>query len=826
MKREKKGLSVNSRLQTKASLSSCLAGLACAMGMTQAASPMLLPSAVESEMLWPYHAAALARATGEAWDAAWAKGQADESDAIALAWQNGAFRLMATGPSDAIWRHWQASQGMRIAPGAWLGYTLQSDTREAWRNGLGLGVDGELAFGPRLRVSSALQPRVWNSSLWQHNWGAAFRLNAENAKGTSLWFGAQWPWENREPVLPQVFMTLQPDSRLGLQGRYDFEQEKTSIALNMAFAAQGWLGIMPDLRRIGNDARYSISASEIRLRWRKQAYAAHWNSKNTWWRFTWDKAWVEGETHYDFFGKEQATGFADMLQMLKAARHEKDVTGLFITLRGMRADMAMAQEAGQALDALRKQGKKIVIYTDIVTPITMLLGAHATHFIVHPQGYVMVSGFSAQLPFYRKALDKIGVEVQFVRHGKYKAFDEPFTRTEASPEFRFNTQEWLHDLGQAYRNAVAAGRRLDTAKVSAFMARGELSLDSAMAFGLIDTLLSEHSALQWLNQASGQRISWRQPGIQVAVPGEPPFGQRPRLAVVHLSGTILDDGSAAWPFGGKSGITPKPVTALLHRLKRDASVKGVVLRLDSPGGSALASDIITEAIDSLRESGKPVVLSVGGMAASGGYYLGTACDRIVAEPTSMVGSIGVVWGKLNADSLYAKLGITHETLKTAPHADAMSTTRGLSPQELAKIQNHLDGFYATFIARVKKARKLDSVRLDSVAEGRVFMGERAKANGLIDSLGGLETALQWTQSLAGLSVRAGMQAVEVLHFDPNRSSDGLWKGSWAAWMQGASRESPASVPGWLSAGITWFQAWNQPRVWAVAPLELQGQRRP
>jgi protease IV len=793
--------------------------------------PTLSP--IESEMLWPHHGAALSRAPGEAWDATWSEGREGRPDHFGLAWQYESMRLMTLGPSDALWRHWQWSQGMRLAPGAWLGLTLENDTRRAWRNGLGLGLDGEGAIGPRLRLSGAIAPRVWNAEDWSHTWGAALRLNAESGKGRSFWLGAQWPWLNREPIRPQIFLTLQPTSQIGLQGRYDFEDEKVSMALNMAWGAHAWLGLNPDFRRIESDSRYTFSASEVRLRWRQQAYAKHLTHRPTWWRLTFDKPWVEGQTQYDFWGRERALGFSDVLQVLKAAQTETDVTGLFITLRGVRADLAMVQEVGRALDALRLKGKKVVLYTDEVTPLTMLLGAHASKFIAHPQGYFNVSGFSIDLAFYRKALDKLGIAPQFVRHGKYKAFDEPFTRTEPSPEFRFNTREWLHDLGAAYRMDVSLGRKLDTSKATAFLARGELSLDSAKAHGLVDTLMSEYSALQWVARDSGRRMRWKRPAITTLPPAEPPFAQRPRLAVVHLSGPILDDGASMWPLGGERGFSPKSVLAMVHQLKKDPSVKGVVLRLDSPGGSALASDIMAEALDSLRLSGKPMVLSVGGMAASGGYYLATACDRIVAEPTSMVGSIGVVWGKVSAESLYTKLGINHETIKTAPHADAMSSTRALNAEELAKIQNHLDAFYTTFTARVKKARLLDGARLDSVAEGRVFMGERARANGLVDTLGGLETALGLTKNLAGLSAKTD---VEVFHLGPG-DEDGGSSGQGLALVThtirrinvtlgyGLDRQSGSSLStqAWedlLTVGTTWAKDLKQPRVWALAPPEL------
>lgn len=720
-----------------------------------------------------------------------------------LGLQRGMHRFSLEGDSTLALHDWAWLQGFDIGPGIYGGMSFSQKTRLPWRQGLQIALDAQFSYRDDLRFSLGSEPRAWNDNILMHRWGLAWRPFPQTRFFRHSWLGMEWPWSDAKSLSPTWLASLHAPAGLILNCAYDQEKQQGRAALVLRLRPQmSWAAVM-------DENRHQTYRAQIRRLPAPKPFLPGPAAV----QITWDKPWVEGETQKNWLGETQALGFADVLQSLDALEQSAETRRIFIVIRGLRADLPMAQEVGRRLDGLVQQGRRIHVYLDNVTPLGLLLGSHTQGIAVYPQGYFGVQGFSAGLTFYRGFFQKVGIQPQFIRHGRYKGFDEPYMRREPSPEMAFNTREWMQDLWQAYVGEVAVGRRRDAKDLQSFLDRGEISLDSAKRYGLIDTVLQEKDAREW---ACGHGLLPKQ-DWPLARAQEPRFGSKPVVAVLTLKGPIVEAGQGSLLNFSEPGFSPAQVLPWIEAVKKQAGVAAVVLRLDSPGGSAQASDMMAAALDGLRESGKPVVVSVGGMAASGGYYLATAANRIVAEPTSLLGSIGVVWGKFSLDSLYAKLGLTHTAINTAPHADAASMNRPWTAAESLIVQKHLDGFYHSFAKRVQISRKLDSARLDSVTEGRVFLGARSQQNGLVDTLGGLETAIVLARRLARIPEKTEI----TLRHDDLDNSD------WAGMAQGAVLgfglgKRTQALNRWLDGMEAAAQG---PAVWAIAPDYLGGPER-
>jgi protease-4 len=495
----------------------------------------------------------------------------------------------------------------------------------------------------------------------------------------------------------------------------------------------------------------------------------------------------------------------DLQQLLRRFDYlEKDRDARFIVLRlgRMRADFATAGEIRTRILRLRQSGKRVLAYLDpAVSPMNYFVASAADKVAAHPGGYFGVAGFASEVTFYKGFLDKIGVEAQFLRHGKYKSFVEPFTRADLSPEAESNLRDLLEGWWTHYVRAVSSARRIPENRLRAFFDRGEIDLDSARVHGLIDTLMHPDELAASFGQGKDLRLCPAEeegPGLDTR------WGRPEPVALVAWNGEITSGRSRARGLFGGESIGEETAVATLRALRRSSRVKAVVLRLDSPGGLAQASDRIAREIDLLRKEGKKVVVSVGGAAASGAYYFACRADAIVAEPASVVGSIGVVWGKAVTRGLYDKLGLTRDGLGTAPHADAGSSARPWTEEEKAVLQKHLDRFYAEFLEKVREGRHGKVKNLDSAAEGRVFTGAKALELGLVDQLGGLQTALDEAAKLAKLPAWKSRQIQRV-------ESSGSWSVAGSVQAMGL-----ASTPPWEEVAA-WLKEWGQPQVWALDP---------
>lgn len=436
-----------------------------------------------------------------------------------------------------------------------------------------------------------------------------------------------------------------------------------------------------------------------------------------------------------------------LLDAIDQAAQDSRIVGLYLhgsIGRGQGAGFATLREVREALQRFRAAGKPIIAYDVNWQEREYYLGSVANTVVLHPYGDLELNGLSSEPMFYAGALEKLGVGMQVTRVGKYKSAVEPFLLKELSPASREQTEVLLTDLWQEILNATGQARKLPPAQLQTIANQhGELMPEMALQKKLVDKLAYQDEVLAELRKMTGEgedQVSFRQVSLKTYATEAEKKSRLSRssgnqVAVVYAEGEIVNGRGDLDEVGGDR------FAKQLRELRSDDSVKAVVLRINSPGGSVVASEVIQREVVLLRQK-KPVVVSMGSVAASGGYWIATYADRIFAEPTTITGSIGVFGLLPNVQKLANNLGVTWDVVKTGQYADIQTLSRPKTPQELAQIQKSVDRIYDQFISKVAESRKLPKQKVAEIAQGRVWSGTRAKSLGLVDELGGLNQALQ------------------------------------------------------------------------------------
>ncbi|MCC6521101.1 MAG: S49 family peptidase [Polyangiaceae bacterium] len=465
--------------------------------------------------------------------------------------------------------------------------------------------------------------------------------------------------------------------------------------------------------------------------------------------------------------------FADFVLAVRELEDDSRVRGVLVRFGSTSLGLGRAEEAGALLGRLRGRGLHATCHADGYGNATLLLAALGCDEVwLSPAGDVDSVGLAAQLVFGRALLERLKVSADFLQEGKYKGASEPFLRDGPSPEARESLRTALTGLRSAWLLGIAAGRGKTAEQLG--LEDGPHTAEAARERALVDALGFEDEARAAALRGAGlQNVvvrfggAARRPGgvgrlLRWLTPAS--ATRTPHVAVVRASGAIAL--GAGGLLGGGDGIGARELDAVLRRLREDPATRAVVLRIDSPGGSALASDLLWHALMRLRAD-KPLAVSVGGMAASGGYYLASAAHRVFADATSIVGSIGVVGGKLSFARSLAELGVHVEAVTPTPDPDGRAAARALYGSPLAawdeatraKVGSAIRGAYELFLARIAEGRGLERPRLDAAAEGRLMGGRDALAAGLVDEIGGLEAALAWAYREATLDPRAPVELV-------------------------------------------------------------------
>ncbi len=432
--------------------------------------------------------------------------------------------------------------------------------------------------------------------------------------------------------------------------------------------------------------------------------------------------------------------------------------------------LSKLQSLGSAISRFRESGKKVVAFGDYYSQDQYYLAAHSDEIYLHPYGLVYLDGYERFRTYYKEAIDKLSIDWHVFSVGDFKSFAEPYSRSDMSEYDKEASRAYLEDLWRAYRNDVVAARGLDDGTLSGYAdgfvaalkaAEGDLAA-VAQASGLVDDLWTSDQLRSRMRELVGSdeddKAGFRQVDVDTylaAVDG--PAGDSadgPQVAVIVASGGITEGNQPPGTIGSDT------VVEMIHRARDDEDIAAVVLRVDSGGGSRFASEVIRRELELLRQSGKPVVVSMSSVAASGGYWIALAADQIFANPTTLTGSIGIVAMIPSFDRSLERIGINVDGVGTTQLSGAFRPDRGLTEEALAIMRLSTEAGYADFVELVAASRELDQARVESLARGRVWTGQMALELGLVDSLGDLDAAIEAAAQLAGMS------EYEVVYLEP------------------------------------------------------------
>lgn len=452
----------------------------------------------------------------------------------------------------------------------------------------------------------------------------------------------------------------------------------------------------------------------------------------------------------------------EMVQAIKVAKNNKNIKGIYISAGVVSANPASLQELRRAIDEFRKAGKFVVSYGGTYTQGAYYVCSAASKIILNPIGELEWRGLGGEMMFYKDLLKKVGVEMQVVKVGSYKSAVEPFTATEMSPANREQVTQYITSIWGNIKKEVSASRHISVAQLDA-LADKYMAMQSAedvVASKLVDKLAYEDDALDEVAKLAGkddiEDVKFLSPSSLAPFADAENEDADNEVAVYYATGDITSGKEE----GGmlKEAIVAEKVVPDMKELADDDDVKAVVLRINSGGGSAYASEQIWHAVKKLATK-KPVVVSMGDYAASGAYYMSSAAQYIIAEPTTLTGSIGIFGMIPDVSGLMKdKLGIKFDGVKTNAHSDFFSTSRPFNADERAMLQSYVDRGYDLFVSRVAQGRKLSKARVNEIAQGRVWTGEDALKIKLVDKLGNLDDAV------AVAAKRAGLKKYSTAHY--------------------------------------------------------------
>lgn len=447
----------------------------------------------------------------------------------------------------------------------------------------------------------------------------------------------------------------------------------------------------------------------------------------------------------ELFDKEDSTyGLDDILASIKKAKENDDIKGIYIQATSLNANFASLQEIRDALDDFKKSGKFIVAYSDNYTQGMFYLSSVANKVLLNPKGAIEWRGLASQPLFLKGLLEKLGIEMQVFRVGTYKAAVERFSATEMSPANREQVTAYITSIWNEIITDVAASRKISVDSLNNYANRMLMfyPAEQTVKSGMADTLIYKNDVRDYLKQLAkidkDDNLAVLGLDEMINVKKNTPKDKSGNIIAVYYAFGEIDGGSSSTD---EDGIISNEVIKDLRKLKEDKDVKAVVLRVNSPGGSAFGSEQIWEAVCQLKKE-KPVIVSMGDYAASGGYYISCAADTIVAEPTTLTGSIGIFGLIPNAKGLTDKLGLSFDVVKTHKFADFGNIMRGMNTDEQTLLQMYINQGYDLFVSRCAEGRKMSKNEIEKIAEGRVWTGETAKKIGLVDILGGIDKALE------------------------------------------------------------------------------------
>ncbi|MBT4158723.1 MAG: signal peptide peptidase SppA [Planctomycetaceae bacterium] len=457
-----------------------------------------------------------------------------------------------------------------------------------------------------------------------------------------------------------------------------------------------------------------------------------------------------------------------MLKRLEDAAKDESVRGVLLSIQSPRLGRARVLELRESIQHIRDQGKPVVAHLISGEPLDYSVAAACDRVVMPPAATLAITGVRTEVTFYKGLLDRLGIQAEILQVGEFKGAGEPLTRVSMSPQLRQQYESFVGDLFEQMVEQISEDRSLEKEKVRELIDIGIFTPDQAVQASLVDGIAYEDEVLSGFSASSADSLQdfRRDYGKQDVdtdfsglsgfmklvdiLSGTEKISQKnasKRIAIIHVQGEIVDGRGSVGMFGG-SAAGSEAITKAIRQASEDASVAALVIRINSPGGSALASDLIWRELDRCH---KPIVASLSDTAASGGYYIAVAADEIVAAPGTLTGSIGVVGGKIAIGGALNRYGIHTDVVSRGRNAGWLSSQEPFTASEKNAFRTTMEDVYRLFTSKVAQGRKLDREHLDSLAEGRVFTGRMAHSAGLVDSLGTLEDAVLRAGQLADIA---------------------------------------------------------------------------
>jgi len=444
---------------------------------------------------------------------------------------------------------------------------------------------------------------------------------------------------------------------------------------------------------------------------------------------------------------------------------KSDTKAVLFDFSDYRGGLSISQEIRRGIASLKNKGVRVAAYTNDYRPSIIFAASAAEKVILQPSTFVNFKGLASEVLYYKGLLDWAGIKFEMLRHGGYKSAMEPYVLDSMSNEARENLQGILNGWWSVVRDTVAASRGLSPEFLDSIASNPRTTAISAKNNGLADTLLYMEDVAKYMfkifmgrENKNASFESWYLSGEKVISNSWQPVT---KIAVLNVDGMLISGYGSNDPLFGKSVAGVASLIETINDIGYSDEYEALILRINSPGGSAIASDELWHSLKTLRENGMPIIASIGDMAASGAYYVACAADKIVAEAGSVVGSIGIYGGKVNASGLLAKFNMKNEVVKTHESANAQSIFSGFSKSDSIALQEYMDDFYSRFVNVVSEGRNMSEEIVDSLGNGKVFIGTAAVKNGLIDEIGGFEYAIELAKKNAGLRKSARVEIVHI-----------------------------------------------------------------
>lgn len=587
---------------------------------------------------------------------------------------------------------------------------------------------------------------------------------------------------------PRFRLELMPMDGIRLMGEYQTDSEKFSVGLSLAVDNVA----LGNQRVMDKDAEHLNSVGYIHFTSARQKNFISPQSHQIV-EVTLSGKIAEAEPPFSFFGMGKTKTLQHLRQEIQHYAEDPHVDGLLITFDNPEIGLAQMEQLGRSLEEFKASGKTLIAYSEQYSQKDYYLAAKCDEINLLPVGVVDLKGLAAVLGYWKGTLDKLGVGVQVVRVRDYKTAANAFM-FEDSPEAEREMINWLlDDIYNQLCSNIAEGRGWTLDEVKDRINGGPYIAPWALEAGLVDTLVYYDEIVKNLEDQDfvlvNEKSYWRLPEYKESWPDI----RVRKVAIIYAEGDIVSGESGGNLFGTKL-MGAQTISEAIRTAREDGSVDAIILRVDSPGGSGVASDVIYREVRRTvtdERNRKPFIVSMGNVAGSGGYYISCAADTIIAEEGTITGSIGVIAGKINLQGLHKKIYYNTNTFKRGDHADAWSMSRPLDDQEMETLQNAVEDFYKDFVNKIAESRGISEAAIDSVGEGRVWTGKQAMEKGLVDLIGGMDVAFAVTRARLGLRETAPLQ----LEYYPKP------RGLFSTFVAGVVQSRSGQVPPALAEAI-------------------------